>query len=163
VSRKNGKSSGKIDINEPLTTGWADWQLPVDKTMAHAEQWMDFTPAKSESDSMTAKDLPDGVKVRVEQNGENIEQWVPAGWQISVPVLLHPSWLLKWIVSLLVVVGVFIMYNLQPYRKQTEGKPITPYGPVGSVRNSGRALTKFSPAMKLSIIVLVSALFVGCA
>ena len=33
ASRKNGKSSGKIDLNKPLTTGWADWQLVVDKTM----------------------------------------------------------------------------------------------------------------------------------
>src|SRR5216117_906825 len=46
ASRKNGKSSGKIEINKPLLTGWADWQLNVDKTMPHAEQWMDFSPAK---------------------------------------------------------------------------------------------------------------------
>jgi hypothetical protein len=31
-------------------------------------------------------ELPDGVRVRLQQ-GENIsEQWIPAGWQISVPV-----------------------------------------------------------------------------
>src|SRR5216110_1832191 len=48
LSRKDGKSSGKIDINKPLDTGWADWQLVVDKTLRHADQWMDFTPAKSE-------------------------------------------------------------------------------------------------------------------
>jgi len=28
--------------------------------------------------------------------------------------------------SLLVVIGVFMMFYLQPYRKQTEGEPITP-------------------------------------
>jgi len=33
---------------------------------------------------------------------------------------------LKWIGSLLVVIGVFMMFYLQPYRKQTEGEPITP-------------------------------------
>jgi hypothetical protein len=27
---------------------------------------------------------------------------------------------------LLVVIGVFMMFYLQPYRKQTEGEPITP-------------------------------------
>src|SRR5207237_7926238 len=69
LSRKNGKSSGKIDLDKPLITGWADWQLVVDKTLPHAEQWMDFRPAKSEtttSASVTAE-LPDGVRVRVEQ------------------------------------------------------------------------------------------------
>jgi len=224
VSRKNGKSSGKIDINKPLTTGWADWQLVVDKTMPHAEQWMDFIPQKSETTSAVAgaAELPDGVRIRVQQGGESFEQWVPAGWQITVPtspnetmvaygwktvplpiglelvdfevqrnegndspagfksnllvvnsdnqavsgscwmnhpfsypsgwlrtwtgltykisqaswnpenleqssvqILRDPGWLLKWIGSLLVVVGVFMMFYLQPYRKQTEGEPIT--------------------------------------
>jgi len=36
---------------------------------------------------------------------------------------------LKWIGSLLVVIGVFMMFYLQPYRKQTEGEPITPSPP----------------------------------
>jgi hypothetical protein len=229
VSRKNGKSSGKIDINKPLTTGWADWQLVVDNTLPHAEQWMDFTPQKSDSTASTpaTTELPDGVRVRMEQNGEKLEQWVPAGWQVTVPtsptetmvaygwktlplpiglelldfevtrnegsdspagfkstlrvnsadgasatgscwmnhpfsypsgwlrtwtgltykisqaswnpenlgqssvqILRDPGWLLKWIGSLLVVVGVFMMFYLQPYRRQTEGEPITPTGPM---------------------------------
>jgi len=228
LSRKNGKSSGKIDLNKPLITGWADWQLVVDKTLPHAERWMDFRPAKSETATSAsgAAELPDGVRVRVEQNGETLEQWVPAGWQVTVPtspnetmiaygwktlplpiglelvdfevkrnegsdspagfkstlrvtnsdgqsaagscwmnhpfsypsgwlrtwtgltykisqaswnpdnlqqssvqILRDPGWLLKWIGSLLVVVGVFMMFYLQPYRKQTEGEPITPMGP----------------------------------
>ena len=231
ASRKNGKSSGKIDLNKSLTTGWADWQLVVDKTMPGAQAQMDFTPAKSEQTSAAssaAADLPDGVRLRVEQNGETVERWAPAGWQITVPIrqsadsrsltmvaygwkiiglpiglelldfevkrnegsdspagfkstlrvvtadgenatgacwmnhpfsfpgtwwrtwtgltykisqaswnpenlnqstvqiLRDPGWLLKWIGSLLVVIGVFMMFYLQPYRKQTEGEPITP-------------------------------------
>ena len=228
VSRKNGKSSGKIELNEPLTTGWADWQLVVDNTMPHAQQRIDFTPVKSEqtSTSSATVDLPDGVHVRIQQNGETLEQWVPAGWQIAVPtapnqtmiaygwrviglpiglqlldfevkrnegndspagfkstlgivtadgetatgscwmnhpfsypgtwwrtwtgltykisqaswnpenlgqstvqILRDPGWLLKWIGSLLVVIGVFMMFYLQPYRRQTEGEPITASAP----------------------------------
>jgi hypothetical protein len=228
ASRKNGKSSGKIELNRPLATGWADWQLVVDKKMPYAQQWTDFTPVKSEvtSASSAAADLPDGVRVRIQQNGETLEQWVPAGWQIAIPtapnkttisygwemiglpiglqlldfevkrnegsdspagfksslqivtadgetatgscwmnnpfsypgawwhtwtgltykisqaswnpenlgqstvqLLRDPGWLLKWIGSLLVVVGVFMMFYLQPYRKQTEGEPITPSPP----------------------------------
>src|SRR5882724_469883 len=228
VSRKSGKSSGKIDFNQPLVTGWADWQLVIDKTMPHAQQRTDFTPVKSEQTSTTsaAADLPDAVRVRIQQNGEMLEQWVPAGWQIAIPtapnktmiaygweviglpiglqlldfevkrnegsdspagfkstlqivtadgatatgscwmnnpfsypgtwwhtwtgltykisqaswnpenlgqstvqILRDPGWLLKWIGSLLVVIGVFMMFYLQPYRKQTEGEPITPSAP----------------------------------
>jgi hypothetical protein len=228
VSRKNGKSSGRIELNEPLPTGWADWQLVVDNAMPHAQERMDFTPVKSEQTSTPSAvaDLPDGVRVRIQQNGETLEQWVPAGWQIAVPtapnqtmiaygwrviglpiglqlldfevkrnegsdspagfkstlgivtadgetargscwmnnpfsypgawwrtwtgltykisqaswnpenlgqssvqILRDPGWLLKWIGSLLVVIGVFMMFYLQPYRKQTEGEPIVPRVP----------------------------------
>src|SRR5882724_3696609 len=87
VSRKSGKSSGKIDFNQPLVTGWADWQLVIDKTMPHAQQRTDFTPVKSEqtSTASAAADLPDAVRVRIQQNGEMLEQWVPAGWQMAIP------------------------------------------------------------------------------
>jgi hypothetical protein len=227
VSRKNGKSSGKLDMNTPLATGWADWQLTVDKAMPHAQEWMNFTPVKSgQMPTSSSADLPDGVRVRIQQNGETIEQWIPAGWQVTLPtspdqtliaygwktvalpigvelldfevkrnegsdspagfkstlrvstavgetatgscwmnhpfsfpgawwrtwtgltykisqaswnpenleqstvqILRDPGWLLKWIGSLLVVIGVFMMFYLQPYRKQTEGKPILPAEP----------------------------------
>ena len=225
-SRKTGDSSGKIDIAKPLSTGWADWQLVVDNTMPHAEPWTDFFPAKSEAAPMATKDLPDGLRVRLEQRGEKFEQWVPAGWQVSVPtspnetqisygfrqlplpialelldfevkrnegsdspagfkstvlvstpegdtgsgscwmnnpfsypgewwrtwtgftykisqaswnpenlnqstvqILRDPGWLFKWIGSLLIVSGVFMMFYLKPYRKQTVGQPIVPSPP----------------------------------
>jgi len=225
VSRKAGQSSGKIDINIPLATGWADWQLKIDKVLLHAEPQTDFIPlnAANTANNPPAGDLPEGVRVRLEQNGRSIEQWIPAGWQVAVPtspnptmlsygwrlvslpiglelldfevkrnegsdtpasfkstlrvsasdgttatgscwmnhpfsfpgrafntwtgltykmsqaswnpenldqstvqILRDPGWLLKWIGSLLVVLGVFMMFYLQPYRKQTEGEPILP-------------------------------------
>src|SRR5205807_7174565 len=30
-------------------------------------------------------ELPDGVRVRLEQMNEKFEQWVPSGWQVTVP------------------------------------------------------------------------------
>jgi hypothetical protein len=233
ISRKLGKSGGKIDINKPLATGWADWQLKIDKVLPHAEEWTDFAPAPSPTTTASPNELPDGVRVRLEQMGEEFEQWVPAGWQVTVPVrqrtdsagrtspnetmiaygfktiplpiglellefevkrnegsdspagfkstlristaegetatgacwmnnpfsfpggwlhtwtgltykisqaswnpenlgqstvqiLRDPGWLLKWIGSLLVVIGVFMMFYLQPYRKQTVGEQIMP-------------------------------------
>jgi hypothetical protein len=85
-SRKLGHSSGLLELNKPLVTGWADWQLMVDRILPHAEQWMDFAPAKTDS----ASQLPDGIKVRVEQNGETFEQWISAGWQVTIPTLPNP-------------------------------------------------------------------------
>jgi hypothetical protein len=222
ASRKNGRSSGKIELDTPLPTGWADWQLTIDKTIPHAASSMDFNPINSET-APASTDSPDGVHVQIQQNGETFERWAPAGWQITIPtlpspmmvaygwktvslpiglellnfevkrnegsdspagfkstlrvvsadgetatgscwmnhpfsypgtwwrtwtgltykisqaswnpenlgqstvqILRDPGWLLKWIGSLLVVIGVFMMFYLQPYRKQTEGEPITP-------------------------------------
>src|SRR5260370_703522 len=85
-SRKLGHSSGPLELNKPLVTGWADWQLVVDRILPHAEQWMDFTPAKGDS----ANQSPDGVRVRVEENGETFEQWISAGWQVTVPTSPNP-------------------------------------------------------------------------
>jgi hypothetical protein len=81
-SRKTGRVTGKLELNSPLTTGWADWQLTVDRTLAHAEEWMDFIPTAAPA---TGPDLPDGVRIRIDQGGKSSEQWIPTGWQISVP------------------------------------------------------------------------------
>ncbi|MGZ4986000.1 MAG: hypothetical protein ACXV8A_07915 [Chthoniobacterales bacterium] len=88
VSRKTGRSSGKLERNSPLTTGWADWQLAVDQTLPHAEQWMDFNPTAPNSPNES--NLPDGVRVRIQQGNETLEQWVPAGWQIMIPTKPTP-------------------------------------------------------------------------
>ncbi len=256
ASRKNGKSAGKIDLNTSLPTGWADWQLVVDDTMPNAQPQMDFTPVKPEQTSASSSalpDLPDGVRVRIQQNGETFERWAPAGWQITIPIrqrtdspwrtspneitvaygwkviglpiglelldfevkrnegsespagfkstlqivtadgetatgacwmnnpfsfpgtwwrtctgltykisqaswnpgnlnqstvqiLRDPGWLLKWIGSLLVVIGVFMMFYLQPYRKQTEGEPITPSAVTPEKR------TREAPAVSTSAL-----------
>ena len=81
-SRKTGRTTGKLEVNTPLTTGWADWQLTVDRTLPHAEEWMDFNPTTLPP---AGPELPDGVRIRIEQAGKISEQWIPAGWQIGVP------------------------------------------------------------------------------
>jgi hypothetical protein len=63
-----------------------------------------------------------GLTYKISQaswNPENLNQ-------STVQILRDPGWLLKWVGSLLVVTGVFMMFYLRPYRKQTEGEPITP-------------------------------------
>lgn len=88
TSRKAGRASGKLELNAPLATGWADWQLTVDRTMPNAEHWMEFNLVTAEK--TPASSLPDGVHVRVTQNGQTHEQWVPSGWQISIPTTPAP-------------------------------------------------------------------------
>jgi hypothetical protein len=65
-----------------------------------------------------------GLTYKISQASWNPENLT----QSTVQILRDPGWLLKWIGSLLVVLGVFMMFYLQPYRRQTEGEPITPTG-----------------------------------
>ncbi len=220
ISRKQGHSTGKILPGQPLATGWADWQLTVDTTLAHAVQWMDFKPI---AHPPAGSDLPSGLRIRIDQNGKAIEQWIPSGWQVSVPtqpeeiqvaygwkqiqlpiglellkfevsrnegsdapagfkstlristaegasaqgqcwmnnpfsypgqwwrawtgltykmsqaswnpenlgqstiqILRDPGWLLKWIGSLLIVSGIFMMFYLKGFRRPTAAPAITP-------------------------------------
>jgi hypothetical protein len=81
-SRKDGSSSGKLELNKPLPTGWADWQLTLDRIMPRAQEWMDFKPA---TNAPATAELPDGVRIRLQHGSETSEQWIPAGWQVSVP------------------------------------------------------------------------------
>jgi hypothetical protein len=221
LSRKLGHSTGKLNLNQALATGWADWQLSVDQFQPHAVQWMDFNPVAAPAANAT--ELSDGVRVRIQQGSQTFDQWVPAGWQISIPtspaevqvafgwkqiplpiglelmefevkrnegldspagfkstvhvtnaegdsatgqcwmnnpfsfptawwrswtgltykmsqaswnpenlgqstiqILRDPGWLLKWIGSLLIVIGIFLLFYVRGFRKPTAAPPILP-------------------------------------
>ena len=87
TSRTAGRSTGKLEVNTPLPTGWADWQLTVDRVLPHAEHWMEFNPAAA---TTTTANLPDGIRLRVQQGSETVEQWVPSGWQIMMATKPQP-------------------------------------------------------------------------
>jgi hypothetical protein len=81
-SRRSGRSTGTIALNQPLQTGWADWTLTLEQLMPNADHWLEFAPVTE-----TRPDLPAGVRIRVQQrDGTTIEQWIPGGWQVSVPM-----------------------------------------------------------------------------
>jgi hypothetical protein len=85
-SRKMGLSSGKLEMNKLLPTGWADWTLVADQYLPAAEERFDAHPAAPASRGMHAE----GILVRATRAGTNVEQWVPLGWQISVPTEPRP-------------------------------------------------------------------------
>lgn len=87
ASRKAGVSSGRMELNNPLPTGWADWKLTADQPMPHAEERFMAKPAVQEAASRAR---PEGVLVRATRAGTTVEQWVPLGWQISLPTTPKP-------------------------------------------------------------------------
>jgi hypothetical protein len=85
-SRKMGLSSGKLALDKPLETGWADWTLVPDQYLAHAEERFDAHPAAPGSRGMHAE----GVLINAARGSDNVRQWVPLGWQVSVPTEPKP-------------------------------------------------------------------------
>jgi len=86
ASRKMGLSSGKLPLNAPLPTGWADWTLVADQYIPIAEERFDAHPAPADSRGMHAE----GILVRAARGDANVKQWVPLGWQVSVPTEPKP-------------------------------------------------------------------------
>jgi len=85
-SRLAGLSSGKLDLNKPLPTGWADWTLVADQFYPQAEERFDAHPAPETSHGMHAE----GILVKAASGSKDVEQWVPLGWQVTVPTEPKP-------------------------------------------------------------------------
>jgi hypothetical protein len=86
ASRMMGLSSGKLELNKPLRTGWADWTLVADQFIPRAEERYDAHPAPEGARGMHAE----GILARMTKGSRSIEQWVPLGWQVSIPTEPKP-------------------------------------------------------------------------
>jgi hypothetical protein len=75
-----GLSSGKLQLNTPLPTGWADWTVNADTYLPMAEERFDAHPAPATSHGMHAE----GILVQASRGSASVKQWVPLGWQVSV-------------------------------------------------------------------------------
>jgi hypothetical protein len=66
--------------------------------------------------------------------------------QSTIQILRDPGWLLKWIGSLLIVIGIFLMFYVRGFRKSTTGAaPITP---SVSRREKATAETELAPTTR---------------
>jgi len=86
ASRTLGASSGKLALNTPLPTGWADWTLVADQFLPKAEAQFDARPVDASLPGMH----PEGILIRAARAGKNVEKWVPLGWQFSIPTEPKP-------------------------------------------------------------------------
>ena len=92
TSRLAGLSSGKLELNKPLPTGWADWTLVADQFIPRAEERFDAHPAAEGSRGMHAEGIlvKAASAAKAARSGTSVQQWVPLGWQVSVPTQPKP-------------------------------------------------------------------------
>lgn len=72
--------SGKLELNQPVATGWADWTATLLEVIPSASGYNDFLPQPDSENSP----FPKGLKVRLSKEGRSIEHWVAGGWEIPI-------------------------------------------------------------------------------
>lgn len=90
--------TGTLVPGHPINTGWADWQIAVDRVLPRAIDHTVFEPSETRpkggpmSGGGGAGPNGDGVRVRLSQPGQPThEQWVGAGWQVTTPTTGRPD------------------------------------------------------------------------
>lgn len=82
---------GTLELNKPINTGWADWQLQVTEVLPRAVEFTRFFPHTGKKPTkLEATKFTEGVKVRLHKEGESYEEWVPGGWRVSLPTKPKP-------------------------------------------------------------------------
>jgi hypothetical protein len=86
---------GNLALKQAINTGWADWQLQIDKLIPNAVSQTSFRPlppkgpgggsGSGEGPGMGGGNHSEGVRVRLSRNGESHEEWAAAGWNVTMP------------------------------------------------------------------------------
>lgn len=75
---------------EPLATGWNDWTLEAVQVLPSAAPGFRFDPLPAGEIAPPGQPLLDGILVRATRGEQMLEQWVGAGWRVSLPTGSFP-------------------------------------------------------------------------
>ena len=74
----------------PVATGWNDWTLEAVQITPSAVAGYRFDPLPEGQSAPPGQALLDGILVRATRGDEKVEQWVGAGWRVSLPTGAFP-------------------------------------------------------------------------
>lgn len=75
---------------QPVATGWNDWTIEAVQVLASAAPGFRFDPLGEGAATPPGQALLDGVLIRASRNDISLEQWVAAGWRVSIPTGSFP-------------------------------------------------------------------------
>ena len=75
---------------QPVVTGWNDWTIEAVQTLPSAAPGFHFAPLPEGQTAPPGQALLEGLLVRATQQDRTIEQWVAAGWRVSLPTGTFP-------------------------------------------------------------------------
>ena len=83
-------SSSPMAKNQPVITGWNDWTIEALHVLPSAQTGFNFRPLPTGEAIPPGQSLLDGILVRATKADRMVEQWVGAGWRVSLPTGAFP-------------------------------------------------------------------------
>jgi len=83
-------SSAPLAAGQPVGTGWNDWTIETREVLPAAQPGFRFSPLPPGEPIPPGQGLLDGILVRASKAGRTVEQWVGAGWRVSLPTGTFP-------------------------------------------------------------------------
>lgn len=75
---------------QPLATGWNDWTIETLQVLPSAAPGFRFDPLPEGETAPPGQPLLEGILVRATRGEQMLEQWVGAGWRVSLPTGSFP-------------------------------------------------------------------------
>ena len=83
-------SSAPLAADQPVITGWNDWTIEAREILPSAQPGFRFNPLPKGEPIPPGQALLDGILVRASKADRTVEQWVGAGWRVSLPTGTFP-------------------------------------------------------------------------
>ena len=83
-------SSAPLPANRAVATGWNDWTIEALDILPSAQTGFTFRPLPAGEPIPPGQALLDGILVRASKADRTVEQWVGAGWRVSLPTGSFP-------------------------------------------------------------------------
>ena len=83
-------SSAPLVRNQAVITGWNDWTIEALQVLPSAQSGFTFRPLPAGEAIPPGQSLLDGILVRATKADRIVEQWVGAGWRVSLPTGAFP-------------------------------------------------------------------------
>jgi hypothetical protein len=83
-------SSAPLTADQPVITGWNDWTIEAREILPTAQTGFRFDPLPKGEPIPPGQALLDGILVRASKADRTVEQWVGAGWRVSLPTGTFP-------------------------------------------------------------------------
>lgn len=79
-----------LPAGQPISTGWNDWTMEAVQILPSAAAGFRFDPLPKGQSAPPGQALLDGILVRASRGEDTVEQWVGAGWRVSLPTGAFP-------------------------------------------------------------------------